>query len=452
MKLSTKVNFLSTFITFLLLSLSFIGIFYLYKYFAYNTEYEQLYQRGDELLVAIQDATTLEDAKTILRAYLPSEGLLHVLDESGKTITRVQGVALLDKFDYELNDDESFTISQFDGMSLMAVDYPIVWIDGSVATVHLVQPLTGIDANMHRLKWILVVMLTIAIIPIFLSSQLLVRLILKPIQSLTETMQHNIEQSRFEQLNTRGSGKDEIAEMTATYNELMHLLEENYKKQQQFVGNASHELKTPLTVIESYANLLQRRGFDRPEVNAEAINAITQQTAQMKALIEQMLQLARASEQTQLDWQTVKLEPILTSIQHSMQQAYNRKVHLQGDLNAALITDEAKLRQILYIFLDNARKYSEDDITVTVIEGDLVQIEIEDRGIGIPAEDLPHVFERFYRVSKDRNRKTGGTGLGLAIAKQFADLIGAQTTISSEVGIGTKVTIQLPKEGGHTLD
>lgn len=452
MKLSTKVNFLSTFITFLLLSLSFIGIFYLYKYFAYNTEYEQLYQRGDELLVAIQDATTLEDAKTILRAYLPSEGLLHVLDESGKTITRVQGVALLDKFDYELNDDESFTISQFDSMTLMAVDYPIVWIDGSVATVHLVQPLTGIDANMHRLKWILVVMLTIAIIPIFLASQLLVRLILKPIQSLTETMQHNIEQSRFEQLNTRGSGKDEIAEMTATYNELMHLLEENYKKQQQFVGNASHELKTPLTVIGSYANLLQRRGFDRPEVNAEAINAITQQTAQMKALIEQMLQLARASEQTQLDWQTVKLEPILTSIQHSMQQAYNRKVHLQGDLNAALITDEAKLRQILYIFLDNARKYSEDDITVTVIEGDLVQIEIEDRGIGIPAEDLPHVFERFYRVSKDRNRKTGGTGLGLAIAKQFADLIGAQTTISSEVGIGTKVTIQLPKEGGHTLD
>lgn len=447
MKLSTKVNFLSTFITFLLLSLSFIGIFYLYKYFAYNTEYEQLHQRGDELLVAIQDATTLGAAQTILRAYLPSEGLLHVLDENGKPLTRVQGVALLDKVDYALEEDDPFTISRFNDITLMAVAYPIVWIDGSVATVHLVQPLTGIDANMNQLKWILVVMLTIAIIPIFLASQLLVRLILKPIQSLTATMKQNIEQSRFEQLDTRGSGKDEMAEMTATYNELMHLLEENYMKQQQFVGNASHELKTPLTVIESYANLLQRRGFDRPEVNVEAMNAITQQTAQMKALIEQMLQLARASEQTQLDWQKVAIEPVLVSIQQSMRQAYNRNVYLHGDLDATVITDEAKLRQILYIFLDNARKYSEEDITVTVTDGDLLQIEIEDRGIGIPQEDIPHIFERFYRVSKDRNRKTGGTGLGLAIAKQFADLIGAKTMITSKVDVGTKVIIQLQKEG-----
>ena len=447
MKLSTKVNFLSTFITFLLLSLSFIGIFYLYKYFAYNTEYEQLHQRGDELLVAIQDATTLEEAKTILRAYLPSEGLLHILDENGNTITRVQGIALLNKVEYDIEKDKLFTITELNNMTLMALAYPIIWIDGSVATVHLVQPLTGIDATMNQLKWILVVMLTIAIIPIFLASQLLVRLILKPIQRLTETMQQNIEQSRFEQLDERSSGKDEIAEMTKTYNELMHLLEENYMKQQQFVGNASHELKTPLTVIESYADLLKRRGFDRPEVNAEAMNAITQQTAQMKALIEQMLQLARASEQTQLDWKTVSIEPVLTSIQQSMQQAYNRKVYLQGDLTATLTTDEAKLRQILYIFLDNARKYSEDDITVTVKDGTQLQIEITDHGIGIPAEDIPHIFERFYRVSKDRNRKTGGTGLGLSIAKQFADLIGATTSITSEVGVGTTVTLQLPKEG-----
>lgn len=121
MKLSTKVNLLSTFITFLLLSISFIGIFYLYKYFAYSTEYDQLQQRGDELLVAIRDATTLEEAQTILRAYLPSDGLLHVLDENGKTITRVQGVALLDKIKYDLDEDEKFTVSKHDETPLMAV-------------------------------------------------------------------------------------------------------------------------------------------------------------------------------------------------------------------------------------------------------------------------------------------------------------------------------------------
>lgn len=446
MKLSTKVNLLSTFITFLLLSISFIGIFYLYKYFAYSTEYDQLQQRGDELLVAIRDATTLEEAQTILRAYLPSDGLLHVLDENGKTITRVQGVALLDKINYDLEEDERFTISKHEETPLMAVSYPIVWIDGSVATVHLVQPLTNIDGNMQQLKWILVIMLMLAIIPIFLASQLLVRLIAKPIQKLTATMQQNIEQSRFEQLDASDTGKDEITQMTKTYNELMHLLEENYTKQQQFVGNASHELKTPLTVIESYAKLLQRRGFDNPAVNAESMEAITQQTAQMKALIEQMLQLARASEQTQLDCQTVTLGLILTQIQQSMQQAYNREILIAGDTDVTLTTDAAKLKQILFIILDNARKYSEREIFVRVTDGAFVSIEIEDFGVGIPEQEIPHIFERFYRINKDRNRKTGGTGLGLSIAKQFADLIGANIQVTSEVGIGTKITIVLPKE------
>ena len=446
MKLSTKVNLLSTFITFLLLSFSFIGIFYLYKYFAYNTEYDQLQQRGDELVVAIHDAKTLEEAQTILRAYLPSDGLLHVLDENGKTITRVQGVALLDKIKYDLDEDEKFTVSKHDETPLMAVAYPIVWIDGSVATVHLVQPLTSIEGNMQQLKWILVVMLMLAILPIFLASQVLVRLIAKPIQKLTATMQQNIEQSRFEQLNASDTGKDEITQMTKTYNELMHLLEENYTKQQQFVGNASHELKTPLTVIESYAKLLQRRGFDNQDVNAESMEAITQQTAQMKAMIEQMLQLARASEQTQLDWQTVTLGPILTQIQQSMQQAYNREILIAGDTDVTLTTDAAKLKQILYIILDNARKYSEREIFVRVTDGEFVSIEIEDFGVGIPEQEIPHIFERFYRINKDRNRKTGGTGLGLSIAKQFADLIGANIQVTSEVGIGTKITIVLPKE------
>lgn len=446
MKLSTKVNLLSTFITFLLLSISFIGIFYLYKYFAYSTEYDQLQQRGDELLVAIRDATTLEEAQTILRAYLPSDGLLHVLDENGKTITRVQGVALLDKIKYDLEEDERFTISKHEETPLMAVSYPIVWIDGSVATVHLVQPLTNIDGNMQQLKWILVIMLMLAIIPIFLASQLLVRLIAKPIQKLTATMQQNIEQSRFEQLDASDTGKDEITQMTKTYNELMHLLEENYTKQQQFVGNASHELKTPLTVIESYAKLLQRRGFDNPAMNAESMEAITQQTAQMKALIEQMLQLARASEQTQLDCQTVTLGPILTQIQQSMQQAYNREILIAGDTDVTLTTDAAKLKQILFIILDNARKYSEREIFVRVTDGEFVSIEIEDFGVGIPEQEIPHIFERFYRINKDRSRKTGGTGLGLSIAKQFADLIGANIQVTSEVGIGTKITIVLPKE------
>ena len=130
-----------------------------------------------------------------------------------------------------------------------------------------------------------------------------------------------------------------------------------------------------------------------------------------------------------------------------MRQAYSREFLLEGVSPALAVTDGEKLRQLLFILLDNARKYS-DDVVKTIVEdsGDGFTISIIDYGNGIPEDALPNIFNRFYRVEEDRSRKTGGTGLGLAIAKELADGLGARLKVESIYGMGTTIRIIIPKE------
>ena len=444
MKLQTRINLLSTVLTLFIFIISFTGIYYLYKYLAYDTEYHRLQMDGDEMLAAISELESAANIDTLLRSYIPQNGMIYIKDDKDEAILRLQATSTADKMEYAIDEGNKYTVSEWEGELVMAVRYPMVWPDQSVVDVHLVQPLQEVSANMAILKWILIMITLLAIIPIYLASQLLVRLIVFPVQRLTSTMRRNISQARYDKLEAPDNKKGEIAEMTYTYNSLMDKLKDSYNKQEQFVGNASHELKTPLTIIESYAKLLTRRGFENEEINREALEAITSQTAQMKMMMEQMLELAKASETLQLKWETITTTELLTSIIDSYQKAYKREVNLYGEV-FTFTTDVSKLRQIIFILLDNARKYSEGKIDITVMNGTGVTIQVRDYGIGIKEEDIPHIFDRFYRVNKDRNRQTGGTGLGLAIAKEFAELLGGTITVESKIGEGTLFTIMLPK-------
>ena len=445
MKLQTKINLLSTVLTLFLFCLSFTGIYYFYKYLAYDTEYERLIGYGDEMLAAISELESDNNIDTLLRSYIPQNGMIHITDEDDKAFLRLQATSTIDKMDYKLNESKKYTISEWKGEPVMAIRYPMIWPDYSLVNVHLIEPLGEVSDNMEILKWILILMTMLAIIPIYLASQLLVRLITIPIKRLTSTMRQNISQSKYEQLETPVDKKDEIAELTYTYNSLMKKLEENYTKQQQFVGNASHELKTPLTIIESYAKLLQRRGFENEEINREALEAITNQTTQMKIMMEQLLELAKANETLKIKWESISTNELFADILTSFRQSYKRNITLHAE-EFIFSTDVSKLKQIIFILLDNALKYSESKIDVFIKKGQNVTIIIQDYGVGIAEEDIPHLFDRFYRVAKDRNRQTGGTGLGLAIAKDLVHLLHGTIRVESEVGIGTSFIVTLPKE------
>ncbi|WP_431027832.1 HAMP domain-containing sensor histidine kinase [Lysinibacillus sp. LZ02] len=446
MKLNTKVNILSTLLTLIILISSYTGIYFLFKNLAYDTEYAQLQNRADELVAAVSMLESVENIDSLFQAYIPPNGSLRVVNEQDKPLLHIQETASAERIPYTIEKNANFTVSLWNQTPVIAMAYPLIWPDHTVVTVELVQSLPDIAKNMELLKWILILMTLVAMVPIYLASVVLVRIIVRPIQSLTTTMQKNIETSRYEQITLQNRNRDEIAEMTQTYNKFMQQVETNYTKQQQFIGNASHELKTPLTVIESYAKLLERRGFSNESVNKEALEAILKETSNMKQLMEQMLQLAKASEQPKMEWATVAIKSLLTDISQSMKQAYGTDIIISGE-NITVASDEAKLKQLLFIFLDNARKYSEKTIDVRIVSEDLIKICVTDYGVGIPEEDIPHLFDRFYRVDKARNRKTGGTGLGLAIAKQLADLLKIDMGFTSKVGVGTTVTLSFTKRG-----
>ncbi|MGN7479851.1 sensor histidine kinase [Solibacillus silvestris] len=445
MKLNTKVNLFSTLLTSIILTGSFTGIYFLYKEFAFSTEAVQLQARANELATAVSSLDSTEGIDTIFHAYIPTDGAIFVQDAAGKTLIRLQMTA--NEINYKIDATEHYTKKIIQDVPHIALTTPLIWPNDEIVEAKLIQPLPTITENLNRLMIILVLMTLVALMPIYLASQLLVRLIVKPVQQLTTTMEKNIQQSSFEQIPLRRQTKDEITQMAKTYNHLMAQLEDAHDKQQQFVGNAAHELKTPLTVIESYTKLLKRRGTQDAEVTEEALLAILNETNNMKIMVEQMLALAKTNETTKVTMTTFALQPFIEQIAESIKAAYHREIHISVP-NIPITTDEAKLKQLLFIFIDNARKYSEDFIKISASAKKDLHITIQDFGIGIPQEDVPNLFHRFYRVDKDRNRKTGGTGIGLSIAKELADRLNADVSIESELGKGTTIHLIVPLSGG----
>ena len=445
MKLKTKINVVSIVLTMLILISSFTGIYFLYEHVAITTEAEQLQARAMELTTAISSLEQTDGIDAVFRAYIPTDGAIIVRDADDKTLIRLQTTA--EQIEFDLKENELFTEKRLNGIPYIALATPLIWPDEQVVEAKFIQPLPTITENLQRLMIILVVMTVLALIPIYLASQLLVRLIVKPVTKLTTTMEKNIQQSSFEQLPIQKSSNDEIIQMTATYNSLMAQLEDLHDKQQQFIGNASHELKTPLTVIESYAKLLNRRGTANQEVTDEALSAIINESANMKGLIEQMLALAKSAETVKMNFREIELSSFLQVIAVNVKTAYHREITVEAPV-VPLVIDEAMLKQLLFIFIDNARKYSEDVIELHASVNQHVHIQIRDYGIGIPNEDLPHIFNRFYRVNKDRNRKTGGVGIGLSIATEIANRLHATIQVESEIGQGTTIHITLPLHGG----
>ncbi|MGD2199019.1 sensor histidine kinase [Lysinibacillus fusiformis] len=430
MKLKTKIHLLTTLLMLVILVATNSGIYFLYEKFAYNTEYSQLHTRANDLSSTLSQLNTQTNLQQVLRAYMPAGGAIYVYD--GENLkTKVQ--ATLD-----MPDVTSITYTM-----------PTIWMDGTIVDITLQQSMEEVESTLDLLKAILIVVSIIATIPIFLASLALGRLILLPLERLNATMRKSASTGKYEKMDIPAKGGDELAKINRTFNMMMEKLEQHYQKQQEFVSNASHELKTPITVIESYAKLLLRRGFDNREVAQESLQAIANESSRMHEMVLQLLELAKNNEHMDIHIEQLELAPFLNKVAAQMQQAYHRNFIVDAEEAPQFIdSDEKILKQLLFILLDNARKYSEDDVHISTAKTTThVRMTIQDFGVGIPAEHVSHLFERFYRVTEDRNRKTGGSGLGLAIAHELAGQLGITIDVESTVGEGSSFTLCIPKEG-----
>ena len=450
MKLKSKIHLYSTLLMLLILIITNVGIYLIYSQNTYETELQQLRAESEILVHALSQMTESTNPATILRAYSPANGAVRIVNTLGEIEVEVNTTDRVDAVKVQEVTAETQEVNTINGSKMLTLSIPIIDSSGAISQLQVIQVLTDVERNLNELMLILISITLVGTIPILISSIVLGKLVTQPIQKLIGTMKHIQNSGSYEQIKTTDHRKDELAQLEHTFNDTMILLERNYKKQEQFVSDASHELKTPLTVIESYASLVNRRGISDPKIIQEATQAILQESVRMREMIEQMLQLARYDEELVINRQATDLLKVIEQTLRSMKQAYHREFNLIVDPSFETLiykTDEQKLKQLLFIFLDNARKYSEEEVDLYITETpNFIKIAITDKGIGIPSEAIPQVFDRFYRVDEARNRKTGGTGLGLSLAKEIAKGLNINLNIISVLNVGTTITLELEKK------
>lgn len=223
-------------------------------------------------------------------------------------------------------------------------------------------------------------------------------------------------------------------------------LAEAYRKQKEFVSDASHELKTPLSVLLTYIEILQQQ----PQ-NAKALQVMKDETKNMSGLIENLLALTRLENTEKPTTQEVNVADIIIPLAERLNTVHKDrkqpiKIICSKDIKVKI--SQQHFKRLLTILLDNALKYTPADkeILIKAATGKHnVKIEIADKGIGIKSDDLPHIFERFYRADKGRNRQNGGFGLGLSLALDIVQKYKGRIKVQSEFGKGTTFFINLPK-------
>jgi PAS domain S-box-containing protein len=224
------------------------------------------------------------------------------------------------------------------------------------------------------------------------------------------------------------------------------------KAKTDFVSDVSHELRTPLTTIQSAVNLLERARDRLDPLEHRALELADQELRRIRGMVEELLTLAQLdSWQYQLEVGPADLSRIVrTAIEvvESKAERFSIGIHFDDASEHRCVCDVQKLYQVFINLLDNAIKYSDpgDSVNITVEEDfSYLTVCVRDTGVGIPKAELDQLFERFYRVDKDRSRATGGSGLGLAISRQIIEMHGGSISVESEVGAGSTFEVRLPK-------
>jgi heavy metal sensor kinase len=273
---------------------------------------------------------------------------------------------------------------------------------------------------------------------------------LTPVDAMTEAALSIGIQNLAQRLPVPATG-DELARLAETWNAMLARLESAVRRLSQFTADASHELRTPIALIRTTAELTLRR--DRPaETYRQALHQILAESERMTRLVEDLLLLARADAGVPaLPLERIELTPVVRDVcRQSELLAQERQLRLSAEIPDQPVyvhANDPALRRLLLLLLDNAVKYTPAGgrITVTVAcEAAGSVVAVSDTGIGIPAPALPHVFERFYRVDESRHRDAGGAGLGLSIAKWIAERHHASLEAESESGRGSTFRIRFP--------
>ena len=340
-----------------------------------------------------------------------------------------------------------------DDLHLRVLSVPLVLGNRPIAILQLATSLFLVDSTLNLLVTVLLMGSVIALAIAGVVGWLTTRRALSPLEAVTQTA---LRITRADDLSRRisyqGPPDDEVGQLIHAFNQTLHRLENLFNTQRRFLADVGHELRTPLTVIKGNIDLMQRFG----EADEESLSSIENEVDRLTRMVGDLLLLAQAeSGKLPLDNRLVELDTLLLEVLNQMNVLARDKVQLRlGDIDQVQICgDQDRLKQVLMNLVGNAINYTPKGGTVTLGLGKVdnrSQLTIHDTGQGISSEDLPHVFERFYRGEKSRTRSRDGKGfgLGLSIAYWIVRNHGGSIEVESEEGKGTTFCVWLPLAEG----
>ena len=395
------------------------------------------------LSLTIQD---IQANKGLMNSIIDKDQTVRLLNVDGIEIVRINNTSTFPPFDhaivprtgYKINTDVSEFISATGQLRLGRFD----------GYVQLIHPLNTFKSTM---SYILTAMILFGIGALLLSGWIgytLANYLLKPLRELKETMV-NVNEYGFErEVHLSYKEKDEIGDLISVYESMMNKLKVSFEQQQQFMADASHELRTPIQVVEGHLALLNRWGKSDPKILDESLQTSLAETTKMKQLIDEMLELTRGQQLKEYPPINIKLET--DEVIGEMVQLFPGAniQHADFELKALQVRiSPNSYQQIMRNILTNAIRYSKEPAKITIsyeTNSEEVMVHVKDEGIGMTKEQLPQIFNRFYRVESARSRDSGGSGLGLSIVKMLVENVQGNVIVKSEEGVGTTFTVIFP--------
>ena len=324
---------------------------------------------------------------------------------------------------------------------------------GRIGIVLYVSRVQSLMDSLGTVRWQLLSVFGVIAVAALLLALFLSQVLTKPITALSRTMRKMGKGDLSVRVPVRGSG--ELRELAENYNTMAAQLERLDKTRNQFVSNASHELKTPLATMKIMLESMMYQPDMPSELRNEFMQDMNHEIDRLTGIISDLLVLTRMDNKEEMVRESVDMSELTAeTIRLLTPAAEKRNQTLEENVETGLsmFGDRIKLNQILYNLMDNAIKYTPEggriEVSLKNENGELVW-RVRDNGIGIPQEDQDHIFERFYRVDKARSRETGGTGLGLSIVRQMVKMHGGTISVNSDPGKGSEFVVTFPPEGGQ---
>lgn len=392
-----------------------------------------------------------------LELYGPEE-LVNPYADQGFTLQLSRGdsmAGLYDDIDYKPDEEKEFLYGVH--MDLSDSRYAVVINEDRSFTVNNIDYTAIFQYNLTEsyerflsMAYKLIILYLVMVFLIIRKGKRSDIKLLEPIRVMSATANRlTVNNLHSERLNMEGT-KNELKDLASVINAMLDRIETSYESQKQFVSDASHELRTPIAVIQGYINMLNRWGSSNEEVLEESIEAIQNEARSMQDLVEKLLFLSRHDKKTlKLTKKRFNMRPLVEDmVKETKLVAGNRRINNPILEDVVVYGDKQALKQAIRIFIDNAVKYSKDGDEITIlcqkINEDCV-ITVSDTGIGMTKEDIDHIFNRFYRSDHVRNQNIGGHGLGLSLAKLIILAHTGKIKVRSQFKKGSSFIITIPK-------